>query len=108
MAYDEVLADKWRQALAGLDDISEKPMMGGICFMYRGNMLGSTKDQRFMFRVGKDNEAKALKRKGASRVQMGSREMAGFIYVDATDCTARTFKSWVDMVVSFVEGLPAK
>jgi len=108
MAYDEVLADKWRHALAGTDNITEKRMMGGICFMYRGNMLGSTRDERFMFRVGKDNEAKALKRKGASRVVMGSREMVGFIHVNASDCTASAFKSWVDMVVSFVEELPAK
>ena len=76
MAYDEKLADAWRGELATLDGVSEKKMMGGLCFLLNGNMLGTTRDDYFMFRVGKDNEAEVLKRKGASRMQMGDKKCA--------------------------------
>ena len=108
MAYDEKLADMWRKQLADADGISEKPMMGGLCFLHHGNMLGTTKDQRFMFRVGKGNERKALKLKGARRVVMGSREMAGFVHVDAVDCDASAMKAWVKLALKFVAELPPK
>jgi hypothetical protein len=53
-----------------------------------GNMLGGvdrTKagTDRFMFRVGKDNEAEALRRPGAMIVDMGGRRLGGLVFVDA-------------------------
>jgi len=108
MAYDEKLAQQWRNQLADVDGISEKPMMGGLCFLHHGNMLGTTKDKRFMFRVGKESEAKTLKRKGARRAVMGTRQMAGFIHVDASDCNAKAMKAWVDLALAFVGELPPK
>lgn len=108
MAYEEKLASMWRQQLDGLDSVSEKKMMGGLCFLLNGNMLGTTRDDYFMFRVGKDSEAKALKRKGASRMKMGSKEMHGFIRVSSEDCGSAAMKSWVNLVVEFVSTLPRK
>jgi len=77
MAYDEKLADAWRGELAALDGVSEKKMMGGLCFLLNGNMLGTTRDDYFMFRVGKDNEAEALKRKGASECRWAIKRCTG-------------------------------
>ena len=95
----------WRDELTELDGISEKRMMGGLCFLHHGNMPGTTRNDHFMFRVGKQAEAKALNRKGASRVVMWSRQMAGFIHVD---CNAKAMKAWVKLALDFVVGLPAK
>lgn len=69
-------------------------MMGGLCLLVNGNMVGGvdrTKDgtDRFMFRVGKENESRALKRRGAYVVELGGRRFGGFIFVDAEACTAR-------------------
>jgi len=108
MAYEEKFASMWRQQLDGLNAVSEKKMMGGLCFLLNGNMLGTTREDYFMFRVGKANEAKALKRKGASRMKMGSKEMYGFIRVSSVDCSTAAMKSWVKMVVEFVSTLPPK
>ena len=38
MAYSEKLADRIRARLAGLPNIEEKKMMGGLTFMYNGKM----------------------------------------------------------------------
>ena len=73
MAYDEKLAQRFRDALENTTAITEKRMMGGVCFMYQGNMLGgadrhkTTDIGRFMFRVGKENQDKALQRKVLSQ-----------------------------------------
>ena len=69
MAYCEELTSQMRTALHRrlgdeIDRLEEKRMMGGMCFMFRGNMVGGadrTKEgeRRFMFRCGKGNELPA-------------------------------------------------
>ena len=113
MAYDEHLSARFRDACAGLAGLSEKRMMGGLCFLVNGNMLGGadrTKSgaPRFMFRVGKDNEAEALSRPGAQPVEMGGRRMGGLVFVAADACTDDQLKDWVALALRFVGGLPAK
>ncbi len=113
MAYDEDLTSRFRHALNGLDDVEEKRMMGGVCFMVNGNMLGGADRQkdgsrRFMFRVGKENQADALKRPGAEVMEMGGRRMGGFIFVDAETCDDSALKSWIDLALIYVAALPAK
>lgn len=113
MAYDEALADRFRTALADCKGLSEQRMMGGVCFMQNGNMIGGcdrTKDgaRRFMFRVGKENAAEALKRPGAVQMEMGGRVMHGFVFVDEADCGAKALKDWVAFSLRFVSTLPPK
>ena len=112
MAYDEILTERFRNAL-GHPSAVEKRMMGGVCFMLNGNMLGGadrTKDgdRRFMFRVGKDNEDEALSRPGAMVMEMGGRRMSGLIFVDADKCDEAQLKSWIALARGFVDTLPAK
>ena len=75
MAYDEQLATRFRKAINEPSNISEKRMMGGLCFLHNGNMIGGADRNkegsgRFMFRVGKDNETEALSRPGAANFGM--------------------------------------
>lgn len=113
MAYDEDLTDRLRDTLEGLAGVSEKRMMGGVCFLLNGNMLGGadrTKDGagRFMFRVGKENEAEALTRPGAIVMEQGGRRMSGLVFVDEEACDAAALKAWVSLALSFVSALPPK
>jgi TfoX/Sxy family transcriptional regulator of competence genes len=113
MAYDESLATRFRGALDGKSGISEKRMMGGVCFFVNGNMLGgadkSKEDvHRFMFRVGKDNEAWALKQSGARIIEQGGKRMGGMVFVDAAVCNKQQLQRWVEKAQSFVATLPSK
>lgn len=113
MAIDEGLNERFRTAVSTLNGISEKDMMGGTCFMLNGNMLGGAdinKDgnPRFMFRVGKDNEATALKRAGAIPVELGKRRMGGLIFVDSKKCNKKQLDAWVKLTLQFVGNLPKK
>ena len=114
MAYDEILSERFRGALEGHVGISEKRMMGGMCFLLNGNMIGGAdrdKDGvgRFMFRVGKNNESEALSRDGAEIVEMGGRRMGGMVFVaeDAVE-THSILADWVKLALSFTSTLPAK
>lgn len=113
MAYDEELTDRFRHAVDGLVGLSETRMMGGVCFMLNGNMLGGanrqkTGERRFMFRVGKDNEAEAMKRPGAITMEQGGRKMTGLIFVFEEDCDAENLRDWIALALTFVGNLPPK
>ncbi len=113
MAYDEDLSDRYRDALEGLAGVSEKRMMGGLCFLLDGNMIGGadrTRDGagRFMFRVGKHRHAEAMARTGAAIMEMGGRRMSGMIFVDADTCSADALKDWMSFTLEFTATLPPK
>nr|WP_306269477.1 TfoX/Sxy family protein [Pararhizobium sp. IMCC3301] len=113
MAYDEELNQRFRRAVGGMAGISEKRMMGAVCFFLDGNMLGCASRQksgegRFLFRVGKDNQAEALRRPAARIMDQGGRPMRGFVYVDEGACDPETLKQWIGLALSFVATLPAK
>lgn len=113
MVYDEALAARYRDALEGMVGISEKRMMGGVCFFVNGNMIGGADRMksgggRFMFRVGKDNQTEALTRPGASIVELGGKRMGGLIFVDEDFCDDVALTSWIAMAFSFVGDMPAK
>lgn len=114
MAYDEELANRYRKALGKRKGITEKRMMGGICYMLNGNMIGGadrhkeTHVGRFMFRVGKDNEEVALSRKGSAIMEQGGRRMTGMVFVDAESCDDSTLKEWIKLAVDWVKTLPPK
>ncbi len=113
MAYDEELTSRFREALGGLPGVSEKKMMGGVCFLLDGNMVGGadrTKagEGRFMFRVGKDNQEEALGREGAQAMEQGGRRMTGLVFVSEEACDDDALKDWVSLALSFVTTLPPK
>ncbi len=113
MAYDEELAATFRDAVSGMVGISEKKMMGGICFMLNGHMIGGadrTKEGegRFMFRVGKDKQAEAVDRLGGEVMEMGGRKMSGMFFVSEDDCDAKTLKDWLSLALSHAASLPPK
>ena len=113
MAYDELLATRLREGLRTVPGVSETPMMGGLCVLVNGNMLAGVDRQkdgrnRFMFRVGKDNEAEALSRPGASIVTMGGRRFGGIVFVDAAYCDEAALSAWLALALGFVRRLPSK
>jgi TfoX/Sxy family transcriptional regulator of competence genes len=113
MAYDPLLSMQFRDALGSVAGVTEKRMMGGICFFLDGNMIGGVDrsksgEGRYMFRVGKDNEAEALRRPGAAVVEQGGRRMGGLVFVDEKACDAAALEDWLALALSFVSTLPPK
>jgi hypothetical protein len=112
VAYDELLAMQVRDAFGDLPGVSEKRMMGGVCFLLHGNMVCAadrTKAgvRRFMFRLGKDNPALA-KLCGGEPMIMGDRQMPGFYFVEADRCAEAGFQDWMAAAITHASGLPRK
>ncbi|HMS26046.1 MAG TPA: TfoX/Sxy family protein [Burkholderiaceae bacterium] len=108
MPFTPELADRMRIAFLGRTDIAEKKMFGGYCWMLNGNMLCGVEDGRYMFRVGKELEAKALQRKGASPMDITGKPMRGFVWVQGDVAKAATLKSWIALAETYVATLPTK
>jgi hypothetical protein len=108
MAYDKADAARMRAALQSTRGISEKPMFGGLVFLLRDHMLCGLGEPGYMFRVGKEQEAAALKRPGASPIVFNGRRYGGMVWVDGDSCRGRTLASWIGMAKEFVGALPPK
>ena len=101
----QALADALRGALKGKRGITEKRMFGGVCFLLREHMLCGSAKEGYMFRVGRDAHAAAVKRQGARAMVHNGRRMEGFIWVDpeVTD-----LKPWIALADDYVSRLPPK
>lgn len=109
MPHDPHLADLMRQALERRGGVSERRMFGGPCWMLNGNMLCAAEVGRYMFRVGKDQEAEALARAGVEPVAFAGRApMGGFVWVDADACEDEGLEDWIAFATRFVGALPPK
>jgi hypothetical protein len=113
MAYDAGLAQLLRDDFAQMeeiaDDISEKKMFGGLCFLYRGHMVCGVHKGGGMFRPGKAREAEALAVEGAAPLSFTGRPMGGMI--DATEAAiAEDDKRaiWIKLSLTNAQSLPPK
>jgi TfoX/Sxy family transcriptional regulator of competence genes len=102
------LADLMRQAFAGRLDVREQAMFGGYCWMLNGNMLCGVEVGRFMFRVGKAQEAAALGRPGCEQVVFAGRRMGGLVWVGADECLDAGLAGWIEFATRYVGALPPK
>jgi hypothetical protein len=97
-----------RLALGKCKGIEERKMFGGFCWMLNGNMLCGVEVGRYMFRVGKNLEAEALARPGATPMDITGRPMQGFVWVHANKAEGRALESWIELATQYVGALPAK
>ena len=86
MAYDEQLAERVRDSLAHLGDVTEKRMFGGLAFLVGGAMaVTSSGEGGLMVRVGKERTEQLLDLPGVEAVVMRDRPMRGWVRVDTTE-----------------------
>lgn len=109
MAYDEGLAQRLRDALAGNVDFEEKKMFGGLCVMVRGHMLCGVTGSQLMVRVGADGYADALAQPHAREMDFTGKALKGFVYVDEAGFEEDTdLEAWVARALEFNATQPPK
>jgi TfoX/Sxy family transcriptional regulator of competence genes len=109
MAYDEGLAHRIREALQHRDDVKEKKMFGGLCFMVSNHMCCGIVGETLMARVGPGNYEKCLQLDFASEMDFTGKAMKGMIYVSAEGLEDDDeLTRWVLICTGFIETLPPK
>ena len=110
MAYDEELADRIRELVAGGPAVTEQKMFGGLGFLVGGNMAVSASGQGgLLVRVDPAESDELVSSTNARPMEMRGREMKGWLRVDADDVkTDDALAWWVERGVSFARSLPPK
>ena len=104
MAYDEGLAARVRDALAGQPGLTEKAMFGGLGFLIHGNMACGIHNDSLMVRVGPEKHADALARPGVKVFDMTGRPMKGWVVVSPDGFgTPQDLTHWVGEGVTFAK-----
>jgi TfoX/Sxy family transcriptional regulator of competence genes len=110
MAYDEKLAARIRELVAGEQGITEKKMFGGLAFLVGGHMAVAASGRGgMMVRVDPAESDALVARTTARVVEMRGREMPGWLRVETDDVkTKRQLEAWVARGVGYARTLPPK
>jgi TfoX/Sxy family transcriptional regulator of competence genes len=110
MAYDEDLANRIRELLAGEDGVAEMAMFGGLAFLLGGNMAIAASGQGgLLVRVGPAEGERLLSSPHVSAMAMRGREMKGWLRVEPEGVRSkRALEPWVRRGIEFARTLPAK
>lgn len=108
MAYDEALADRIRDVLAGSAEVTEIKMFGGLAFMVRGHMACGVVHDDLMLRLGPDGADAALGRPHVRPMDFTGRPMTGMVFVDPAGLTGTALEKWVHAAAAYVRQLPPK
>ncbi len=109
MAYDESLAQRIRDALAGHTGITEKKMFGGIAFLREGLMFVGVSDKSLMARIGPATYDEALRRQHVREMDFTGKPMKGYVFIGAAGLrTDQDLQYWLQQCEKFVATLPPK
>jgi len=110
MAYDEDLANRIRELIAGEPDVTEKRMFGGLAFLVGGNMsVAASGRGGLMVRVDPEDTDALLTKPHAGPFEMRGRALQGWLRVDADGVrTKRQLEPWVRRGVAYARSLSPK
>jgi TfoX/Sxy family transcriptional regulator of competence genes len=110
MAYDEELAGRIRELVAGEQGLTEKKMFGGLAFLVNGNMsVAASGEGGLLVRVDPDESEGLVEKPGVETMVMRGRPMAGWLLVDAGAVrTKQQLGAWVRRGVGRARSLPPK
>jgi hypothetical protein len=110
VAFDEELADRIREVVAGERGLSEKRMFGGLGFLLDGHLAVSASGQGgLMVRVVPAQTDRLLARAHVHPFAMRGRPLDGWLRVDLAGLrTKRQLEGWVARGVAYARSLPPK
>ena|ERR1700760_486964 len=106
MAIDEKAAARLRAVLAKRRNVTDKKMMGALCFMAGGAMCCGITGDALMIRIGSENFDKALARPHVRPLKIGKRAARGFVLVDPPGYrTEAALAKWVEQGLAVAKAL---
>lgn len=110
MAYDEDLANRFRELVGMETGVSEQRMFGGLAFLIEGNMSVAASGQGgLLVRVDPTSADELIDGAHVAPMVMRGREMQGWLRVDAdTVRSDRQLEKWVTRGVAYARSLPVQ
>ena len=110
MAYDEDLANRIRELIAGEPGITEKKMFGGLAFLIGGNMAVAARGQGgILVRVDPGESDELVSSTPAEMMEMRGRQMPGWLRIDSEDVADdAALSEWVERGAGYSGSLPPK
>src|ERR1700743_1362817 len=110
MAYDEDLANRIRELVAGEPGVREQKMFGGLAFLIGGHMSVSVSGRGGLLLRVAPEETDALRAKPhAAPFEMRGQVMDGWLRVEPEGvATTRQLQRWVGRGVDYARSLPPK
>lgn len=108
MAYDDALAERIRERLAGAAGVTEKKMFGGLAFLTEGNMTVGVHGDDLIARIDPADTDGALAEPGVRPFDITGRPMRGWILVAGEALDDAVLDAWIARAGTFVATLPPK
>lgn len=110
MAYDEELASRIREQVAGEAGLTEQKMFGGLAFLIGGNMAIAASGQGgVLVRADAEESDRLAETTDAKLMEMRGKQMRGWLRVGAEHVqTKRQLAKWVELGTTYARSLPAK
>jgi len=103
MAYNEQLANNIRSFLVSYgDDIIEKKMFGGVCFLYKGKMTVGVVNNDLTVRVIESKMENELEKHNVRPMDFTKKPMKEFIYVELEH--ERNLPYWISLGIEHAKG----
>jgi TfoX/Sxy family transcriptional regulator of competence genes len=103
MAYNEKLANMTRELIAQThNNVEEKAMFGGLCFMVNEKMCVGVEKERLMVRLDPAKYEEVMEKEGCKPMDFTGRIMKGFVFVDAEAInTKRKLEYWIKLALEY-------
>lgn len=103
MAYNEKLASRVREIISATeDDVEEKKMFGGLCFMVNDKMCLGVEQERLMVRLDPALFDEVMEKDGCQPMDFTGKPMKGFVFVDINVLnTAKKLEYWVNLALEY-------
>ena len=103
MIYNDELAARVRELIAvAHDNIEEKKMFGGLCFMVNDKMCVGVQTGRMMVRIDPEIYEDAMEQEGCRPMDFTGKQMKGFVYVEeAALDTRKKLGYWIGLALEY-------
>jgi len=109
MPYDEQLADRIQDILAGQPGLEAKKMFGGVGYLVQGNMACGVHKDMLIVRVGPDAFEESMEHPHTRPFDMTGRAMKGWVMVEPPGFSSEDdLKVWVQTGLDYALSLPPK
>jgi TfoX/Sxy family transcriptional regulator of competence genes len=103
MAFNENMADRVRELIAAQhENVEEKKMFGGLCFMVNDKMCIGVEKERLMVRLDPEKYEEVILKEGCTPMDFTGKPMKGFVFVDIDVLnTQKRLEYWVDLALTY-------